>query len=417
MTGACRRRMSLTLHRRRRPLARATCARSPTPTPGLVPVAKGNGYGFAVGRLARKAAAGSACDTLAVGTYDELPEVAAALRRRPAGAHPVAAVRRRARARGLPAAPGRPHRRAGSPTSPACSTREPDARFVLERLTSMRRHGMTARSCARPPPRCSRPPTATGSRASPSTCRSPAAPTSAEVAPPDERRGRRRARRRRTALGQPPHRRRARLAAHVATPTSSVRPRIGTALWLGDRGALRSPRPCSTSTRSSAATCSATAAGRAPEGRPHPRRQPAAPPTASGSRRPPATAPCAPAPRPWPAAASTRSASCARRSRSTASTRLFAEPPHMQASMLFLPHGPRVPAVGDEVDVRVRFTTTTVRPGRRQLTVAALPQRPAPAGRAGRGSRRLGSPWPPLPHRGRRRTRAGGCRAPRSPTR
>jgi hypothetical protein len=39
--------------------------------------------------------------------------------------------------------------------------------------------------------------------------------------------------------------------------------------------------------------------------------------------------------------------------------RLFAEPPHMQASMLFLPHGAPVPAVGDEVDVRVRFTTTT----------------------------------------------------------
>jgi hypothetical protein len=30
----------------------------------------------------------------------------------------------------------------------------------------------------------------------------------------------------------------------------------------------------------------------------------------------------------------------------------------MQASMLFLPHGPHVPAVGDEVDVRVRFTAT-----------------------------------------------------------
>jgi hypothetical protein len=38
--------------------------------------------------------------------------------------------------------------------------------------------------------------------------------------------------------------------------------------------------------------------------------------------------------------------------------RLFAEPPHMQASMLFLPHGPRVPAVGDEIDVRVRYTAT-----------------------------------------------------------
>jgi hypothetical protein len=39
--------------------------------------------------------------------------------------------------------------------------------------------------------------------------------------------------------------------------------------------------------------------------------------------------------------------------------RLFAEPPHMQASMLFLPHGPRVPAVGEEVSVRVRHTATT----------------------------------------------------------
>ena len=38
--------------------------------------------------------------------------------------------------------------------------------------------------------------------------------------------------------------------------------------------------------------------------------------------------------------------------------RLFAEPPHMQASMLFLPLGPRVPHVGDEVEVRVRYTAT-----------------------------------------------------------
>jgi hypothetical protein len=39
--------------------------------------------------------------------------------------------------------------------------------------------------------------------------------------------------------------------------------------------------------------------------------------------------------------------------------RLFAEPPHMQASMLFLPAGAKVPAIGDEVEVRVRFTATT----------------------------------------------------------
>ena len=39
--------------------------------PLLVPVAKGNGYGFGVGRLARKAE-WLGVDTLAVGTYFEL---------------------------------------------------------------------------------------------------------------------------------------------------------------------------------------------------------------------------------------------------------------------------------------------------------------------------------------------------------
>lgn len=39
--------------------------------------------------------------------------------------------------------------------------------------------------------------------------------------------------------------------------------------------------------------------------------------------------------------------------------RLFAEPPHMQASMLFVPNGTDIPPVGSEVDVRVRFTATT----------------------------------------------------------
>ena len=48
--------------------------------PGLVPVTKGNGYGFTLGRLARKAQwlrdQGLGVDTVAVGTYEELPEVA-----------------------------------------------------------------------------------------------------------------------------------------------------------------------------------------------------------------------------------------------------------------------------------------------------------------------------------------------------
>ncbi len=52
-----------------------TCAPWPSSTPGLTPVAKGNGYGFGLGRLARKAQ-WLGVDTLAVGTYDELPEIA-----------------------------------------------------------------------------------------------------------------------------------------------------------------------------------------------------------------------------------------------------------------------------------------------------------------------------------------------------
>ena len=44
-------------------------------TPGLVPVAKGNGYGFGLGRLARKAG-WLGVKALAVGTYEELPEIA-----------------------------------------------------------------------------------------------------------------------------------------------------------------------------------------------------------------------------------------------------------------------------------------------------------------------------------------------------
>ncbi len=39
--------------------------------------------------------------------------------------------------------------------------------------------------------------------------------------------------------------------------------------------------------------------------------------------------------------------------------RWFAEPPHMQCSMIWLPDGVEPPSVGDEAGVEVRFTTTT----------------------------------------------------------
>ena len=84
-----------------------------------MPVAKGNGYGFTLGRLARKAD-WLGVDTLAVGTYDELPEVA----QRYSGDLLVLTPWRpfgRPR-RGPPARPGHPHGQPPRATSPTCST-------------------------------------------------------------------------------------------------------------------------------------------------------------------------------------------------------------------------------------------------------------------------------------------------------
>ena len=39
--------------------------------------------------------------------------------------------------------------------------------------------------------------------------------------------------------------------------------------------------------------------------------------------------------------------------------RYFAEPPHLQASLVYLPEDARVPEIGAEVELRVRFATTT----------------------------------------------------------
>src|SRR6478735_1397078 len=134
------RRMSLTLtvdgERWRRHLRQVSDA-----NPGLAPVAKGNGYGFGLGRLARKAE-WLGVDTLAVGTYEELPEVAQRFPGdllvltpwRPTGQVP---------AEDLP--PGRViHTVSRLADLVALLDRDPQARIVLERLTSMRRHGMSA---------------------------------------------------------------------------------------------------------------------------------------------------------------------------------------------------------------------------------------------------------------------------------
>ena len=126
-------------------------------------------------------------------------------------------------------------------------------------------------------------------------------------------------------------------------PDYEFRPRIGTALWLGrPRGAAGALHVLDVHDRCSAATCSATAAARC-RGPATSWSSPAAPRTASASR-----------PRPVRPRLKDRAVRVARGGLDAAGLarspftvggkqRLFAEPPHMQASMLFLPHGAPVP--------------------------------------------------------------------------
>ena len=169
-------------HRRRRPLARPPARRSPTAEPGLVPVAKGNGYGFTLGRLARKAqwlttrasastpsrsAPTRSCPRSPAGTT-------AACWCSPPGARSAPALERRPGA--APAGSSTPS--AGPRTSPTCWRASPTPAFVLERTdqhAAPRDDRPRAVVDRRGRPRA---PEGPGRRASPCTCRSPTAPTS-----------------------------------------------------------------------------------------------------------------------------------------------------------------------------------------------------------------------------------------------
>jgi alanine racemase len=320
-------------------------------TPGLVPVAKGNGYGFGLGRLARKTE-WLGLDVLAVGTYHELPEVMQRF-------DGDLLVLTPWRPTGSPVPDNLPSRRVIHTISRladllALLERDPDARVVLERLTSMRRHGMTAdelRSAARllerQPARVEgvalHLPLAVGAHLS-------------EVVGHinDVVASELRTRRLWVSHLTPPE---------LATLRSSyadfeVRPRIGTQLWLGDRDALRVTSTVLDVHEVERGDVFGYRGRTAPKaghllvvsgGTSHGIGLEA--PTGDHSIR-------------------ARAATLARggldavgfvRSPFTVDgkQRLFAEPPHMQASMLFLPHGPVVPAIGDEIEVRVRFTATT----------------------------------------------------------
>ena len=321
--------------------------------PGLVPVAKGNGYGFGNGRLARKAQ-WLGCDTLAVGTYAEIPDVAQRFDGdlvvlspwRPWGEaaehasdeRVIHTVGRPADLQALVDAPGRP-------------------RVLLERLTSMKRHGFTARGLREAVAAAGdgvriegvslHLPLDTGDN----LAEAGDLMTDVVAAGFDQL----------DARGSTvwiSHLGAADLSVLAAQhPRLTFRPRAGTDLWLGDRGALRvtarvlDSHPVERGERfgyrgrvvprtgTLLVVSGGTAHGIGLEA-----------PTGEGSVR-------------------ARAATLARggldalglvRSPYTVAgkARYFAEPPHMQSSMLFLPSGVEV-AVGDEVDVRVRFTATS----------------------------------------------------------
>ena len=331
--------------------------------PGIVPVAKGNGYGLTVGRLARRAQwlaehadeTGARLDLLAVGTYDEIDQAATRFDGdllvltpwRPFGA--ALDLDERTASRVV-------HTVSRPDDLDALRERDPGARYVLEQLTSMLRHGMTRRDLATAAEALRETGTGRGGLRG-VAMHLPLNTTShlSEVS---------RLINDIVASGLPTrtvfvshltHGELARLA--TSYPDFTVRPRIGTALWLGDRGAL-------------AVTATVLDVHDVERGEVFGYRGRSVPKaghivvvsggTAHGIGLEAPTG---------DQSLKARAATLARGGldavgfvRSPFSIdgkqRLFAEPPHMQASMLFVPSGARVPGVGEDIEVRVRFTAT-----------------------------------------------------------
>jgi len=320
--------------------------------PALVPVAKGNGYGFGNPRLATEAAR-LGVDTLAVGTYGELAAVSGAF----GGALLVLSPWRPFGE----AAAWAPDERVIHTVSRAADlegllAQDPGARFVLEHVTSMLRHGLTARELRE---------VAGGLTRLGRDQQLEGVAFHLPMAGPSHLSEVRRLMTDVVSAGLPTH---TIWVSHLTDaelttlarewPDFTFRPRIGTELWLGDRGALRVRatvldvhpirRGESFGYRRRSAprdgtvlvVDGGTAHGIGLEA-----------PVGSGTLRARAGA---------IARGGLDAAGLVRSPYSIGGKqRLFAEPPHMQASMLFLPEGAPVPQIGDEIDVRVRFTATT----------------------------------------------------------
>ena len=335
--------------------------------PDLVPVAKGNGYGFGLARLARKAQ-WLGVDTLAVGTYEEIPE-----------------VEQRYDGSLLVLTPWRP-RNGAAPTVATDPSRVIHTvgrledlaelvsigtstgtrpRVVLERMTSMLRHGFTARGLREAAQVVARGavdvegvalhlPLARGSHGESHLTEVERLMTDVVAAGLDH--GGQTGGSAVIWISHLTERELETLSARY--PDFTFRPRVGTGLWLGDRGAL--------AVRATVLDSHPVERGDTfgYRGRSAPRTGTiliVAGGTAHGIGLESPTG---------EATIKARAASIARGGLDAAGfvrspytvggkQRLFAEPPHMQASMLFIPAGAAVPEVGEEVDCRVRFTATT----------------------------------------------------------
>jgi hypothetical protein len=308
--------------------------------PGIIPVAKGNGYGFGLAGLARRTQ-WLGCDTIAVGTYREVP----AVRSRFDGDIVVLEPWRPFTA-DLAYGPRIVHTVGRVADLAALGLRDDRPRVVLEGLTSMHRHGfsvadlLVAEGAAR------------GVRVEGHALHLPlgeghVGEVEAWVTDAPARRW---------YLSHVTQAELARLAQ--AHPDLELRPRIGTELWLGDRSALsaratvldahpvergdqvgyRQRRMLRSGTL--LVVAGGTAHGIGLEG-----------PSSAVS------------PRHRLRSLAKGGLDAAGRSMSpytvSGKQRWFVEPPHMQVSMILVPSGEDVPEIGDEVEVQVRFTTTT----------------------------------------------------------
>lgn len=313
--------------------------------PGIVPVAKGNGYGFGLGMLGRTAAELGA-DTVAVGTYAEVAHV-----RETFAGDVVVLQPWRADETDAVHDERVVHTVSRRSDVEALASSRPGTRVILEGLTSMRRFGMGPLDLR---------------EASRAAANLKVEGHALHLPMPAGGRGSSHLAEVERFLGTAPAQRwwvshltdRELGTLRADHPDVSWRPRIGTSLWLGERSALR-PRATVLEThrvgrgdrvgyrqrvigrRGTVVVVSGgTAHGVGLE----------APTPASSTKQ--------------------RAVSMAKGGLDAAGRALspftvagkqrwFVEPPHMQASMIFLPDGVDVPEVGDTVALDVRFTTTT----------------------------------------------------------